>query len=297
MSCIKSKSSDIGKRSSNTDSSGDIPLNERAGVFRYDDANGTPREFVAGKSGCVSIRDFVMEGGGGSNLEPQNDSYDVGGARSELQSALKNDPYDVVANEGTGVKEEFGSTIFSCINRNGIFDISPLWPCLHLSIPPVMAGIGLGSRSDGPLVGEGFGVTFRQENGSFGVSTEFVALACDLRYIDMSFRVPVQPISELTHCVVKRKLFNGMRTKRDQEIMYNHVGKFRSGLGMTIGIRLQMKYLDRLSSKIFEFVVWLQETMYILYCPYVHHLKYRTCAIEALNCRLYSSDTVLSVPI
>jgi hypothetical protein len=38
-------------------------------------------------------RDFVMEGGGGSNLEPQNNLYDVGGAGSELQSALKNDPY------------------------------------------------------------------------------------------------------------------------------------------------------------------------------------------------------------
>jgi hypothetical protein len=103
------------------DSSGDIPLNERAGVFGYDEANGTLGEFDAGKSGCVSIRDFVMEGGGGSNLEPQNDSYDVGGAGSELLSASKNEPYDVVANEGAGVKEEFGSTIFSCINGNGIF--------------------------------------------------------------------------------------------------------------------------------------------------------------------------------
>ena len=100
-----------------------------------------------------------MEGGGGSNLEPQNNSYDSG-AGSELQSALKNDPYDVVANEGMGVKEEFGSTIFSCINGNGIFDISPLRPCLHLSIPPVMAGIGLGSRSNSPLVREGSRVTF-----------------------------------------------------------------------------------------------------------------------------------------
>ena len=155
-----------------------------------------------------------MEGGGGSNLEPQNNLYDVGGAGSELQSALKTDPYDVVANEGTGVKEEFGSTIFSCItDGNGIFNISPLRPCLRLYIPPVMAGIGLGSRSDGPLVREGSRVTFRQENGSFGVSTEFVALACDLRYIDMSFRVLVQPVGELSCRVVKRKLFNGMRTK------------------------------------------------------------------------------------
>jgi hypothetical protein len=66
------------------------------------------------------------------------------------------------------VKEEFGSTIFSCItDGNGIFDISPLRPFLHLSIPPVMAGIGLGSCSDSPLVSEGSGVTFRQEKGSF----------------------------------------------------------------------------------------------------------------------------------
>ena len=77
-----------------------------------------------------------------------------------------------------------------------------------------MAGIGLGSCSDGsPLVGGGSGVTFQQENSSFGVGTEFVALVCDLRYLDMSLQVPVQLISELSCCVVKRKSFNGMRMK------------------------------------------------------------------------------------
>jgi len=141
------------------DSSSDIPPNERAGVFGYDEANEILEEFDTGKSGCTSIRDSVMEEGRGSNLEPQNDSYDVGEAGSELLSASKNDPYDVVANEGVGMKEEFGSTMFSCINGKGIFDISPLMPCLYLSLPSDMAALGLGNRPDGLLIGGGSGVT------------------------------------------------------------------------------------------------------------------------------------------
>ena len=41
VSCIKLKSSDTGYMSFDTDSSSDIPLNERARVFGYDDAKGT----------------------------------------------------------------------------------------------------------------------------------------------------------------------------------------------------------------------------------------------------------------
>jgi len=173
---MKSKSSDIGKRL-DTDSSDDIPLNERSGVFGYEKSNGIPEEYDPSKSDCVSIRDFVVEGGRESNLEPQNDSYDVGGGGSEFVSVSKNDPYDAVANEGTGMKEEFGRTMFSCINGNGTLSISLADPRLHLLSLSDTAALGLGNRTDGPLIGGGSGVTLRQDSGSFGAGIELAALA------------------------------------------------------------------------------------------------------------------------
>jgi hypothetical protein len=176
---IESKLSDLDERS-DTDSSSDILPNEREGVFRYDQIDEIPeelKEFDPAKGSSILFRDSVGERGGHRDLDPQNNSYDVGGAASELWSVSKNNLYDMVDNEGAGMKEEFGRTMFSCINGNGIFYTSPLIPCLHRSLSTATVDLGLGNRTDGPLIGGGFGVTLRQDSGSFGVGIELAALA------------------------------------------------------------------------------------------------------------------------
>ena len=62
-------------------------------------------------------------------MDPQTDSYDIGGAVPKGWGVLTNDPYDTVGDEGAGMKEEPGRTMFSCINGNGIIDTSLLLPC------------------------------------------------------------------------------------------------------------------------------------------------------------------------
>jgi hypothetical protein len=159
---IELKSSDLDERS-DMDSSSDISPNERAEVFGYDEIDEILeelKEFDPVKGSCEFFRDSIGEWGGCRDWDPQNDSHVVGGAASELLNVSKNDPYDTVDDEGAGMKEEFGRTMFSCINGNGIFDISPLCPCLYRSLTPDIAAVGLGNRTDGPLVGGGSGVTF-----------------------------------------------------------------------------------------------------------------------------------------
>ena len=176
---IESKSSDLDERS-DTDSSSNISPNEWAGVFGYDEIDEIPeelKEFDPAKGSSILFGDSVGERGGRRDLDPQNNSYDVGGSASELWSVSKNDPYDTVDNEGTGMKEEFGRTMFSCINGNGIFDTSPLIPRLYRSLSAATVALGLGNRTDGPLIGGGSGVTLRQDSGSFGVGIKLAALA------------------------------------------------------------------------------------------------------------------------
>ena len=87
---------------------------------------------------------------------------------------MKNDPYNVVANEGAGMK---GRIMFSCINGNGILSISLVLPCLNLLPLSDTAALGLDNCTDGPLIGVGSGVTLRQDSGSFGAGIELAALA------------------------------------------------------------------------------------------------------------------------
>ena len=158
---IESKSSDLDERS-DTDSSSNISPNERAGVFGYDEIDEIPeelKEFDPAKGSSILFGDSVGERGGRRDLDPQNNSYDIGGTASELWSVSKNNPYDTVDDEGAGMKEEFGRTMFSCINRNGIFATSPLIPCLYHSLSTATVALGLGNCTDGPLISRGSRVT------------------------------------------------------------------------------------------------------------------------------------------
>jgi hypothetical protein len=162
------------------DSSSDISPNERGEVFEYDKIDEILeelKEFDPVKRSCEFFRDSIGEWGGCRDWDPQNDSYVIGGAASELLSASKNDPYDTVDDEGAGMKEEPGRTMFSCINGNGIIDTSLLIPCLYRPLSSDTAALGLGNRTDGPLIGGGSGVTLRQDSGSFGARIELAALA------------------------------------------------------------------------------------------------------------------------
>jgi len=83
---IESKLSDLDERS-DTDSSSDISPNERVEVFGYDKIEEILeelKEFGSVKGSCEFFRDSIGERGGCRNWDPQNDSYDVGGAASEL---------------------------------------------------------------------------------------------------------------------------------------------------------------------------------------------------------------------
>ena len=58
--------------------------------------------------------------------------------------------------------------------------------------------------------------------------------------------------------------------------------------GKILRIRLQMKYLDRLSSEIFEFVVWLRETI-----RHQHqYLTLKYSAADKIYMPLFASSTI-----